>query len=597
MSRHRGAARAKHPVGPGAGLSSVSGIGDGAARERPAQRLGERLVQGGHLSADQRDIALAEQRRTRERLGRVLCRLGFTSECQVVDTLCELLGQERALIDQTGADLDAVSLIPPATARRLRVVPLTLDVSRQCLTLAMDDTHDVPALDAVGALLGPDMLLHPVLATSSELDRALDQAYGHELALDGVVCTLEASGALADKTARDAEALDPPIVRLCDALLRDAVGQGASDLHIEPDAGYLRFRYRVDGVLRTVRSLHCDFWPPVAVRFKIMAGLDIAETRLPQDGRFTLPLAGRTIDCRVSTMPTVHGENIVVRLLDRLKGIMPLHALGLEQQALTSLRTLALSPAGLLLVTGPTGSGKTTTLYSLLHDLDREALNVMTLEDPVEYVLDMVRQTAVREGSGPGFADGVRALLRQAPDVILIGEIRDQETARMALRAAMTGHRVFSSLHAPSSFGVLPRLADMGVSAALLAEHLVGVVAQRLLRRLRLECTERYRPAAAECRLLGVDAAAPPTLLRVNAAGRRAEHRGYLGRVPVVEVLRCGRQLAALIAAGEAVKELMQAAAADDFRGLAEAAAALVLAGVTSFEEASRQVDFSRGIA
>ena len=470
-------------------------------------RIGELLVQKGVVSPDQVRIALTEQKKNRDHLGKILVRLGFATEAIILDVLGGALGQQKADLSKVVVDSEAIKLIPKDMARRFHILPLTFESNQNRLTLAMADTFNVVALDQITALLGGDIDLMPLMAGEAEIEKAIDQFYGFELSVDGILQEIETGEIDYESLEADSEEYSQPVVRLVNALLSDAVKRGASDIHFEPEEGFLRFRFRIDGVLRQVRSLHKNYWSALAVRLKVMSGMDIAETRAPQDGRITLSLSGRSIDFRVSTIPTVHGENIVLRVLDRQKGIVPIDRIGLEANALDMLKLMVARPEGLLLVTGPTGSGKTTTLYSVLNHLNTESVKIMTLEDPVEYPMGMIRQTSVNEAVRLDFASGVRSMLRQDPDIILVGEIRDEDTAAMAFRAAMTGHQVFSTLHANSSLGAIPRLIDMGVRPDIMAGNIIGILAQRLIRTLKEGCKEPYLPSELECRILGLDPA------------------------------------------------------------------------------------------
>jgi len=377
------------------------------------------------------------------------------------------------------------------------------------------------------------------------------------------------------------------------ALLSDAVKRGASDIHLEPEEGFLRFRYRIDGVLRQVRSLHRNFWSSIAVRVKVMSGMDIAETRAPQDGRISLTLSGRPIDFRVATIPTVHGENIVLRILDRQKGLVPLEGLGLEDDLVATLKLMVARPEGILLVTGPTGSGKTTTLYSILNYLNDESVNIMTLEDPVEYPMASVRQTSVNDAVRLDFASGVRALLRQDPDIILVGEIRDFDTATMAFRAAMTGHQVFSTLHTNSALGAIPRLLDIGIRAEIMAGNIIGIIAQRLVRRLCQQCKTAYEPGQVERHLLGLaDGVDAPPIYRANGCVY-CDGLGYQGRMAILELLKFDRELDDLVVRSVGRRELTEAAMHKGFRSLADAGVTQILRGETSLDELSRVVDLT----
>jgi len=553
---------------------------------RRALRIGELLVQKGVVSQDQIRIALTEQKRNRDHLGKILVRLGFATEAVILDVLGGALGQQKADLSKVVVDGEAIRLIPKDMARRFHLLPLTFEANQNRLTLAM-------ALDQISALMGADAEIVALMAGEAEIEKSIDQFYGFELSVDGILQEIETGEIDYASLDADTQEYSQPVVRLVNALLADAVKRGASDIHFEPEEGFLRFRYRIDGVLRQIRSLHKNYWSALAVRLKVMSGMDIAETRAPQDGRITLSLSGRQIDFRASTIPTVHGENIVLRVLDRQKGIVPIEGLGLDPELLHLLKIMVARPEGLLLVTGPTGSGKTTTLYSLLNHLNNETVNIMTLEDPVEYPMGMIRQTSLNEAVRLDFASGVRSMLRQDPDIILVGEIRDEDTAAMAFRAAMTGHQVFSTLHANSALGAIPRLIDMGVRPEIMAGNVIGILAQRLVRRLRPECREAYSPSPLERRILGVDEDTPVTLYRVAPEHRHAEHQGYGGRVAVMELLKFDDTLDEMIVRGATVRELTQAACARGFVPLAEVAIRRVLDGTTSLDEVSRVVDLT----
>ncbi len=556
-------------------------------------RIGELLVQKGVVSPDQVRIALTEQKRNRDHLGKILVRLGFATEAVILDVLGGALGQQKADLNKVVVDSEAIRMIPKDLARRFHILPLTFEANRRRLTIAMADTFNVVALDQIAALIGADIEIVPLMAGEAEIEKAIDQFYGFELSVDGILQEIETGEIDYESLDADSQEYSQPVVRLVNALLSDAVKRGASDIHFEPEEGFLRFRYRIDGVLRQVRSLHRNYWSALAVRLKVMSGLDIAETRAPQDGRITLSLSGRQIDFRVSTIPTVHGENIVLRVLDRQKGIVPIDELGLDDDVLHLLKLMVARPEGLMLVCGPTGSGKTTTLYSVLNHLNTESVNIMTLEDPVEYPMGMIRQTSLNEAVRLDFASGIRSMLRQDPDIILVGEIRDEDTAAMAFRAAMTGHQVFSTLHANSAIGAIPRLIDMGVRPDIMAGNVIGMLAQRLVRRLRKGCAELYDPAPIERRILALDDAQQLQICRVAAEFRHAEHQGYEGRTALMELLKFDRDLDDLIARGASARELLAAAHSKGFIPLADVAVKRVLDGVTTLDEISRVVDLT----
>ena len=550
--------------------------------------IGQILLDARLIGADQLRIALHEQQQRKRPLGQVLVELGFISDTALRDALAAHCGHPSVDLASTLADPAALSLVPQALARRHRLLPLEYRAAERTLVVAIADTDDVIALDRLHAELGPGTRLELRVAADVQLERAIERHYGQAVTIDDIVREIE------QRSARHAAAGSrddgPAVVRLVDAMLAEAVANRASDLHFEPEAGYLRIRQRIDGTLRQVRALHKSFWPELAVRLKVMAGLDIAESRSPQDGRISLAVAGRPIDFRVATQPTLHGENIVLRILDREKGIVPLAALGLSDMQRNTLDRMLARPEGLILVTGPTGSGKTTTLYSVLSHLNTEAVNIMTLEDPVEYPLAQIRQTPIGDASRLGFADGVRALLRQDPDILLIGEIRDADTAQMALRAALTGHQVFATLHANSALGAIPRLLDIGLRADLLAGNLSGIIAQRLVRRLCPHCRIETPASPAECRLLGLPAERAPRLFAPSGCAE-CDFRGYRGRIAIMELLYIDAELDEQIGAGARPGVLRALLRRRSHAGLAGDGLRRVLDGSTSLAELARVVD------
>ena len=563
---------------------------------KKVQRIGEILVQQGVCTPDQIEIALLEQKKSKEKLGKILVRLGFATEAIIRDVIGGVIGQESVNLDNAVADSDAVALIPKSVSRRLHVLPLTYDNRNKTLTVAMTDTFNVVMLDQISVQVGRDIELIPVLAGEAEIEKAIDQFYGFELSVDGILNEIE-TGEI-DYQSLDAESdeYSQPVVRLVNALLSDAVKRGASDIHFEPEEGFLRFRYRIDGVLRQIRSIHKNYWSAIAVRLKVMANMDIAETRAPQDGRISLSLSGRIVDFRVSTLPTVHGENIVLRVLDRQRGIVSLDKLGLKDEALNTLKIMVARPEGIILVTGPTGSGKTTTLYSILHYLNNESVNIMTLEDPVEYPTTMIRQTTASETSRLDFASGIRSMMRQDPDIILVGEIRDEDTASMALRAAMTGHQVYSTLHTNSALGVIPRLLDIGVKPDILAGNIIGVIAQRLVRNLCSNCKAPYQMSDLERTLLNLKVTDKEQTVYRAKGCQQCDNQGYKGRLALLEILHFDQDMDEVVARRGTQRELMRAALSKGFKTLADSGTARVLDGSTSLEEISRVIDLTSRI-
>jgi len=558
--------------------------------------IGQVLVAKGVISEDQMRIARTEQKHRDEPLGRILVRLGFATEGIIRDMLAGVLGYDSVDLSKVLIDSDVVKRVPREIARRYRVLALTFDPAARQLAVATTDPFNVVAMDQVRALFDPGVEIRAVLAGEVEIDKAIEQFYGHELSVDGILAEIETGEVDARTLEAGGDEYGQPVVRLVNALLSDAVRRGASDIHFEPAHEFLRIRYRIDGVLRQIRSLHRDHWAAIAVRLKVMASMNIAERRVPQDGRISLSVSGGDIDFRVSSLPTIHGENIVLRVLDRHRGVVALDRLGLADDALAGLRLMMARPEGIILVTGPTGSGKSTTLYSMLSHLDTESVNIMTLEDPVEYPMGRVRQTAANEAARLTFASGVRSLLRQDPDIILIGEIRDAETAEMAFRAAMTGHQVYSTLHSNSAAGAVARLVETGVSTGVMAGNIIGIMGQRLVRRLCPRCREAYGPARLERRILGLDAdSAVPPVYRPRGCDH-CEHQGYRGRLALLELLRFDAELDELVARGASTLDISKAADGKGFRPLADDGIRRVLEGVTSLDEVSRVVDLTSRI-
>ncbi len=558
-------------------------------------RLGEILVTQGVTTSDQIEIALTEQKKSGELLGKILVRLGFATESIIRDVIGGAIGQESVNLERVIPDSDAISLISKVVARQLRVLPLTFDRSVNELTVAMTDTFNVVLIDKIVAQVGKDIEIMPLLAGEAEIEKAIDLFYGFELSVDGILNEIETGEIDYQSMDIASDEYSQPVVRLVNALLSDAVKRGASDIHFEPEEGFLRFRYRIDGVLKQIRSLHKSYWSAIAVRVKVMAGMDIAEVRAPQDGRISLTFSGRQVDFRVSTLPTIHGENIVLRVLDRQRGIVTLEQLGIRDDALESLRLMVARPEGIILVTGPTGSGKTTTLYSLLSYLNTESVNIMTLEDPVEYPTNLIRQTSISETARLDFASGIRSLMRQDPDIILVGEIRDEDTASMALRAAMTGHQVFSTLHTNSAIGVIPRLLDIGVKAEILAGNLIGVIAQRLARKLCEKCRESYSIpiGGVERTLLGLKAMDRRQSIYRSKGCKACDGDGYKGRMALVEILTFDSDMDEVLARKGSQSELLRVALSKGFKTLIEVGSERVLDGSSSLEEITRVVDLS----
>jgi general secretion pathway protein E/type IV pilus assembly protein PilB len=556
------------------------------------RHIGQILIDQGILTEDQLRIALLEQTKSHAPVGRLLVQLGFVSEATLRDALSEKLGLQSVDLAHIIVDPSALRLMPRDMARRHRIFPVAIDRAQKRLIVALADTNNIVAIDQIRDHLKGELEVEMLLAGDSDIDRAIDQYYGHEFSIDGILREIE-TGEVDYSSVSDAgDEYSQPVVRLISALLADAVERSASDIHFEPEQNFLRIRYRIDGVLRQIRSLHKTYWPAMAVRVKVMAKMNIAETRAPQDGRISATMAGRAIDFRVASLPTTHGENLVLRVLDRQKGIVPLDKLGLEESTLELLKRMIARPEGIILVTGPTGSGKTTTLYSILNHINSDRINIMTLEDPVEYPMTLIRQTTVTEAAKLDFANGIRAMMRQDPDVILVGEIRDEDTADMAFRAAMTGHQVYSTLHTNSAVGAVPRLLDIGVVPDVMAGNIIGVIAQRLVRKLCRTCRQAYDPDVRERRLLGAGNTESLAIFR-SVGCEQCDYQGYRGRMSIMEILKIDAGIDELIARRATTREIVTAARSKGFKPLAEDGIRLVRTGVTSLEELMRVVDLT----
>lgn len=565
------------------------------AEQRRKLRLGELMVQQGLISQDQLRIALIEQEQNNIPLGRQLVRLGFVSETMVRDLVAHTIGQESIDLTTVVADADALKMVPEDFSRRYHLLPVAYEEVTKTMIVAMADMFNVVALDQLRAMLGGQIQLKPVLAAEAQLEEYIDQFYDYELSVDGILREIETGEIDYQSLTAEGDEYTQPVVRLVGALLMDAVKKGASDIHFEPEFAFLRIRYRIDGVLQQVRSLHKSYWPGVSVRLKVVSGMDIAETRSAQDGRLNMNLCGRPIDFRVSTHPTIHGENIVLRVLDREKSIIPLERMGLRSSTLEELKLMMTRPEGIMVVTGPTGSGKTTTLYSLLSHKNSEAVNIMTLEDPVEYPVALMRQTSVSEVNKVDFANGIRSIMRQDPDIILVGEVRDEDTATMAFRAAMTGHQVFTTLHTNSALGAFPRLADIGISSDIMAGNIIGVVAQRLVRVLCPHCKESAKPTLEERKLLGLKRTESAEIFKPKGC-KKCNLTGYRGRMAIVELLRIDAEMDAMIARKAHLDELQKMAFDKGFVPLADDGIRRILEGYTSIDEVMRVIDLTSRI-
>lgn len=560
---------------------------------RKKGRMGDRMVAQGLITDSQLNVALQEKKISGKMLGEILVELGFISEDALTRFLAESSGFELFDPKHTIVDGDALSLLEKKIALKYNMLPISTSGSE--IRVAMADPYDVVALDTLRRFLPKGAQIKPLVTTAKVLAEAIDAAYGYASSINAILKELEDYKDDKDvATLSENEAYSHPIVRLVNGLLFEAVKMGASDLHFEPEENFVRLRYRLDGEMFTAQILHKQHWSGISQRLKIMSQMNIADKMSAQDGRFGLDVAGRVADFRVSSLPTVHGENIVLRVLDKSASIMPLAKLGFSEHNMNLIKRSQEKPEGIVIVTGPTGSGKTTSLYSMLNEINTVDVNIQTLEDPVEYSLGMIRQTHVREGVLE-FAEGIKALLRQDPDIIFIGEIRDGETANMALKAAMTGHQVYTTLHTNDSFGAIPRLIDLGMKPGMIAGSIISVFAQRLTRVLCQHCKVKYRADADECKILGVDPADAPEIHKAKQGGcDMCAGQGYKGRIAVAEILFFDDDLDLLLARGESKADLKALAVKKGFKSMKDDGILKVLEGITDLQALSKVVDIHK---
>jgi len=505
--------------------------------------LGDILIENGLISEEQLAQALAEQKMSKDKLGRILVRRGYISDDQLLEVLEFTLGIPRVQISRMEINPETVKLLPTNIISKYRILPLSVNQGR--MTLIMADPLNFQAIDDVRILTGLDVV--PVMASERELESAIQQYTALQVDSKmekllgelnqynyGVVVETETPGMELND--------DAPVIRMVNSLLKQAVQGGASDIHIEPLEHDVRVRFRIDGELWEVLALPKKSFPATVSRIKIMANLDISEKRVPQDGRTRLIVDGREIDFRVSTLPSIHGEKIVMRILDRTNAIMSLEKLGFSPENEKRIRSLISRPHGMVIVTGPTGSGKTTTLYSVLTELNSPNRNIVTLEDPVEYSLIGITQVQINTRAGLTFPAGLRSILRQDPDIIMVGEMRDGETAGLGVRAALTGHLFFSTLHTNSAAGTVARMVNMGIENYLLSSSLVGVVSQRLIRRLCINCRRPYELDEETAIQLNVPEYAGKQFF-APAGCNMCRQSGYSGRMALHEVLVVGPEM------------------------------------------------------
>lgn len=561
---------------------------------KKSKRIGDRLLEQGVITIDQLKVALYEKQKSDKMVGEILVDLGFITADTLTSFLAESAGFQEFNLSSAVFDAEALAYVPKKEATRYNMLPIVVDEKEGEAVIAMVDPYDVVALDKLRQLLPKNLNITPQIAAPAVLTNAIDRAYGQNNSIDAILKELqgEKRGKLDLDALSEKDAYAHPIVRLVNALVVDAVKRGVSDLHFEPEENFIRIRFRIDGDLEPSYTFHKEYWNGMAQRLKIMSGMNIADKLTPQDGRFNINFGGREADFRVSCMPTVHGENIVCRVLDQSASIKRLDELGFSEHNLKLIHKSLARPEGIIIVTGPTGSGKTTSLYSMLNTVNTVDVNIMTLEDPVEYSLPMIRQAAVRDSVGFGFGDGVKALLRQDPDIIFIGEVRDAVTAQQALKAAMTGHQVFTTLHTNDCFGAIPRLLDLGLQPGMLAGAIISSFAQRLVRRVCPHCKKEKRASPEECKLLAMDPENPPVIF--DAVGcKQCKNTGYKGRVAVVEILFMDEDMDDVIAANGHKSLLKKVAREKGFRSMLDDGIEKVLEGTTTLDALKTVVNFT----
>lgn len=545
------------------------------------------LLAKGLISQEQVEKAKEDMKKTGYSLEKTLERLGYITEEDVVNTVAESMRVMYVDLKDYLIDTEIIKLVPEELARKYKIVPLFK--IQDTLTVAMANPRDIIVLDEIRMKCRIPMI-EPVLSTEKAIQSAIEQYYGVTGSLDDVIKTLDKIKLPAVTTESGAKVLtkvaqDAPVVKLVNLILIQAIKDKASDIHIEPEEESLRVRFRIDGILHEVSTTPKNLQSVIASRVKILANMDIAETRKPQDGRIQLRMENKSLDLRVSTFPTIHGENIVLRLLDKSSIILGLAELGFSEMDLKDFDKLIRAPYGIILVTGPTGSGKTTTLYSALSTINSLEKNIITVEDPVEYELPLIRQTQVNPKAGITFATGLRSILRQDPDIVMVGEIRDKETADIAIQASLTGHTVFSTLHTNDAPSALTRLIDMGVEPFLISSSVIGILAQRLVRVICKHCKEKYTPSAEMLKDIGVKSAA---LFYKGKGCEDCKNTGYMGRIGIFEFLRMSEEVRKMVVAKASADEIKRKAVEEGMRSLREDGLDKVKRGITTIEEILR---------
>lgn len=545
--------------------------------KRIKKRIGDILIESGLVTPEQVEFAISVKE-PNEKLGDTLIRIGYVTENQVMEALELQLGVKKITLNDYKLNESILRLISEEYARENLVVPVTFEEGK--LVVAVADPLNYYVVDDLRLITGYNVKL--VMAPKSEIETAISRYYGINRSLDQIILNYSE-----DEEEQGAEGDDTPLIRLVNQLLLSAVKQNASDIHIDPHENEVVVRFRVDGVLSVEKVFPKIMEKQLVSRFKIISGLDITETRRPQDGRIKMVVENTQLDLRVSSLPTVNGEKLVLRLLNLKNNLGSVSKLGLSEENFKRFSNLIKRPNGIILVSGPTGSGKSSTLYACLNDLNKEDVNIITIEDPVELQLKGVNQIQVNPDVGLTFASGLRSILRQDPNIIMIGEIRDTETAQIAVRASLTGHLVFSTIHTNDSPGTVTRLIDMGIDPFLVASSLVGVVAQRLVRRTCRECGE-WKPASEREKILFKNVGLEVEKVFAPQGCPICNFKGYTGRIAIFEILEINDEIRHIINKGGTEQDIKQAAYKYGFKTLVQDGFEKVIQGITTTEEVLR---------
>lgn len=554
-------------------------------------KLGELLVYAGKISELELESALEIQNKSGKKIGEVLVDEKFITEDDIIEVLEFQLGIPHVNLDKYEINPEVANLIPESIVRRYELI--AIDKRDDLLIVAMVDPLNIFALDDVKLYAKCD--IQQVISTKDKVLKIIDKFYSKEVTkkvLEEFVDTYSPVNTDDIEEQEDLEVTSAPIVKLLNSIIEQAVRDKASDIHIEPYADDLRVRIRIDGDLREIMSLSRNSLSGIITRIKIIGKMNIAEKRIPQDGRVETKINGKEIDMRISTLPTVYGEKTVIRILDRSSFMFSKESLGFSKRNLEIFNKILSQPYGMILVTGPTGSGKTTTLYTILRELNKIEKNIITIEDPVEYKLEGINQVQTNPKAGLTFASGLRSVLRQDPDIVMVGEIRDGDTAEIAVRASITGHLVLSTLHTNDSPSTVARLVDMGIEPYLVSSSVIGIVSQRLVKVLCIKCKQPYEAEYLEKKILGISENEKLILHKPRGCG--SCNSGYKGRAAVHELLPINEEIRKLIDQGANIDELRNKAIEEGMTTLLQSAASLAIEGVTSYDEVMK-VGFTLG--